>query len=139
MGDTYNKPTSEKIYHGHGVWIPALKQQSGISIGVKYMLNYNFESITKEELQTLIDNQAVENLQLEFKCYNFANGKVPDKEKNDLLKEITSFANADGGLIIMGIDEEGKGVASKLMDIGCTLSEFDGIQLAIYQSSIRSW
>lgn len=74
------------------------------------MNNYKFESMTIATLQSLINNQAVEDLHLEFKRYNFENGKVPDKEKNDLLKEITSLANADGGQIIIGIDEEGNGV-----------------------------
>lgn len=97
------------------------------------MSNYTFNSITKETLQALIDNKAVEDQQLEFKRYNFANGKVPDRERNDLLKEITSLANANGGLIIIGIDEE-KGVASRLMDVGCSISDFDDIQLAIQQA-----
>ena len=100
------------------------------------MYNYNFKSITKEVLHALIDNQAVEDQQLEFKGYDFTNGKVSDKEKNDLLKEITSLANAEGGLIIIGIDEEGKGVASKFRDVGCSLSDFDGIQLAIQQAML---
>lgn len=98
------------------------------------MYTFDIESITKDTLQAFVDDQAVENQQLEFKHYIFTDGKVPDREKTDLLKEITALANAEGGIIIIGIDEEGKGVASKLLDAGCNLIDFDNIQLAIQQA-----
>lgn len=100
------------------------------------MYSYNIQSITKEFLCALVADQAAENQQLEFKRYTFKDGKVPDKEKTDLLKEITALANAEGGIIIIGIDEEGKGVASKLLDAGCSISDFDSIQLAIQQAML---
>ena len=95
----------------------------------------SFESITEEMLQSLIDNKAVENLQLEFKGYCFENGKVTDKQKTDILKEIAAFSNAYGGQIIIGIEEE-KGIASKLQNVGCSPEDFDGIQLAIQQAML---
>lgn len=88
---------------------------------------------TKEDLTALIEDNAVENISLEFKSYSFDDGKIPSKEKDDIVKEIVSFANSEGGNIIVGIDEDGKRVASKLKDVGCTMSQFDGIQLAIQQ------
>ena len=88
---------------------------------------------TKEELTALIEDSTVENMSLEFKSFSFDDGKVSSKEKDDIVKEIVALANSEGGNIIIGIDENGKRMASKLKDIGCTVSQFDGIQLAIQQ------
>ena len=89
--------------------------------------------LTKEDLLSLVENQAFENLQVEFKTYSFDNGKIGGREKDDLVKEIVAFANSEGGNIIIGIDEDGKRMASKLVDANCTVSDFDGIQLALQQ------
>lgn len=93
------------------------------------MIEYN----TKNDLSSLIDNNTVENLQLEFKKYCFVGGKIAANDKEALVKEIVAMANSEGGYIIVGIDENGKRVASKLIDVGCTISELDGIQLALQQ------
>lgn len=93
------------------------------------MIEYN----TKSDLLYLIDNSAVENIKLEFKKYCFEGGKITVNDKEALVKEIVAMANSDGGYIIVGIDEDGKRMASKLIDTGCTMSELDGIKLALQQ------
>lgn len=97
------------------------------------MSEMNYEFKIKEDLQNLIENKIVENQQLEFKRYSFPNGKVSSSDKDKLLKEITALANSEGGNIIIGIDEDGKGIASNLVDVGCDITQFDNIQLAIEQ------
>lgn len=97
------------------------------------MASLNCDYKIKEDLLDLIENNAVENQQLEFKRYCFSEGKVDGKDKDALLKEISAFANAEGGTIIIGIDEDGKRMATKLTDIGCNGIQFDGVQLAIQQ------
>lgn len=99
--------------------------------GRRNMFDMNFS--TKVDLQSLVDNKIVENLQLEFKKYSFTDGKVESKEKDALLKEITALANSEGGYIIIGIDEDGKGMASISQDAGCDREEFDEVQRTIQQ------
>lgn len=60
---------------------------------------YNFG-----DLQSLIDNQIEESIHLDFKAGG-ALSKLPAKKK-ELSKDIASFANADGGIIIYGLKEE---------------------------------
>lgn len=91
------------------------------------------EYVTKADLQELVDNNAVENLQLEFKKYCFSGGKISGDEKDKMVKEIVAMANSEGGDIIIGIDEDGKHMASKLTHTDCNFTQFDGIELALQQ------
>lgn len=88
---------------------------------------------TKTDLESLIENSAIENLQLEFKRFKAVDGKLEQKDKDTLGKEIIAMANAEGGSIIIGIDEDGKRCAAKLTDTGLTAAELDGFQLSIQQ------
>lgn len=54
-----------------------------------------FKDITFEDIKTLIDDNPKEDLTLEFK----------EKLTNNIMKNIASFANTEGGLIIIGIKE----------------------------------
>lgn len=58
---------------------------------------------TLEDLQGLIKSDTQENLHLDFK----ASGSLAmdDKKKADISKDVSSFANSDGGTIVYGIVE----------------------------------
>ena len=58
----------------------------------------------RKDLQSLIATGAEEGAQLEFK--SAAALKVADREKTEISKDVSSFANSAGGIIIYGMDEE---------------------------------
>lgn len=58
----------------------------------------------EEDLQSLIDTGAEEGSQLEFKSAGSL--KKTDRDKTEISKDVSSFANSASGLIIYGIDEE---------------------------------
>lgn len=61
---------------------------------------------TLADLQQLIKNGALESLTLDYKaCSSLTKN---DRAKNELSKDISSFANATGGTIVYGV-QEGKG------------------------------
>lgn len=62
------------------------------------------EEYEVSDLQSLIDNQIEESIHLDFKAGD-ALSKQPLKKK-ELSKDIASFANSDGGIIVYGLDEE---------------------------------
>ncbi len=69
-----------------------------------------FERI--EDVQDLL-GQAVETVSLEFKSGRFFNGFSRDPaKKTELIKDVTAFANAGGGVLIYGISERREGTES---------------------------
>ena len=77
------------------------------------MINKNIEEITKDDLQSLIDDQVIEHKTLEYKQ------RLPgdlEKEKKEFLADVSSFANASGGDIIYGIVEDKKTGKPKSID-----------------------
>ncbi len=87
---------------------------------------FNMKNIKKSDLQALIDNQVFENRELEYKDYSFVGGKLPDKQKDKLMKEIAAFANTNGGTIILGMQEDENRLPTKLSGAGMGLGDFDG-------------
>lgn len=80
------------------------------------------ENWTKKELKKLIDNEVEENIHLEYKaCAAILNeywittksgrmvqkNKATESIKREIAKDVSAFANADGGTIIYGIEERG--------------------------------
>jgi predicted HTH transcriptional regulator len=59
------------------------------------------ESITAADLQALIDNQVGESLYLEYKTEVF--DKRDDKKKLQFLGSVSTFANAAGGDLLVGV------------------------------------
>lgn len=77
------------------------------------MINKKLESITIDDLQSLIDNSVRESRTIEYKeTLDFST----TKHKKKLLKQVSSFANAGGGDLILGIktSDEDKGLPVKL-------------------------
>lgn len=64
----------------------------------------NLDDFTADTLQYLIDNEVEENVHLDYKAGKAL--KKDDKGKNEITKDISAFANSDGGIIIYGLAEE---------------------------------
>ena len=62
------------------------------------------EEYTLNDIQNLISNQAVESIHLEFKSGS-ALGKG-ERETREIAKDVSAFANSDGGIIIYGVNEK---------------------------------
>ncbi|MBQ6861550.1 MAG: ATP-binding protein [Alistipes sp.] len=60
---------------------------------------YNIDDIT-----ALIDNEAEESVHLDFKAAGSLS--KDDKKKAEIAKDVSAFANSDGGIIVYGIDEQ---------------------------------
>ena len=61
------------------------------------------EEYTEKDIISLIKNKAEESINLDFKSSDSL-GSEPSKKK-ELSKDVSSFANSDGGIIIYGIEE----------------------------------
>ena len=80
--------------------------------------------ITEATLQDLIANQILEDTELEYKNYDYPDGKFENqKNKNDLMAGITAFANTNGGYMILGIKEYNN-VPVELAGVGFTSDKF---------------
>jgi hypothetical protein len=60
---------------------------------------------TVDDLKALVTNQVTEDLHLDYKR-SAAFEKPPDEVKTDLAKDVSAFANSDGGVIVFGVIEE---------------------------------
>lgn len=91
----------------------------------------DISQISLDTFKSLVEEKVAENRKIEFKNYQFPEGKVSAEQKEKLEKEIAAFANADGGIIFIGIDENKEKVASRIIGVGCGIEKFDEIQLSI--------
>lgn len=67
------------------------------------IINKRIEDIVESDLEYLIDNEIIEAKKLEYKRDLPGNS---DSEKKEFLADISSFANASGGDIVYGIEED---------------------------------
>lgn len=67
------------------------------------LLGKNFDDIDAATIQSLIDAGVAESVHLEFKRQSYGDA---DADKKELLKDISSFANAFGGHLVIGVDED---------------------------------
>lgn len=68
------------------------------------MIFFDKEDYTFEDIESLIKNNAEESLNLEFKEARALSKE--DKYKAEITKDVSAFANSDGGIIIYGIQEK---------------------------------
>ena len=69
---------------------------------------------TEADLQRLVDVGAQENEVLEFKAGMYGPG---DRDKREMLKDVTSMANQKGGHLIIGMQTDKNGVATELVGV----------------------
>lgn len=74
----------------------------------------DFEAVSEQDLQELLTAQVPEGLRVEYKSETYKNA---DAEKREFLKDISAFANAQGGHLILGM-EETAGVATAVVGLG---------------------
>jgi len=70
--------------------------------------------VTEQDLQRLINDEVQERDTIEYKSAMYGH---TDEEKRELLKDISSMANHRGGYLIIGIEENGEGIPTKLAGI----------------------
>ena len=90
----------------------------------------DFESVTEDDLQELVTAQVPEGLRLDYKLKEYGN---KEKDKFELNKDVSAFANSSGGHLIIGMVES-EGVASRVLGVDI---DTDGEILRI-ESILRS-
>ena len=75
----------------------------------------DFEAVVESDLAELVEGQVPEGLRLEYKAISYDND---DKGRSEAIKDISAFANAHGGHLILGISEKPKGLPSRLNGLG---------------------
>ncbi|MDD2839611.1 MAG: putative DNA binding domain-containing protein [Rickettsiales bacterium] len=78
---------------------------------MQFAIDKDIKQITEDDLKNLVDNQRQEDSFLDFKRSPY--GKT-DTDKKELLKDVSAFANASGGEIIIGIEEDKYSQAKEL-------------------------
>jgi len=89
------------------------------------LLGKLLDSIDETDLQSLIENQVAEAKTIEYKSELPGNS---DSNKKEFLADVSSFANASGGHLILGI-EESSGTAIQI--IGVEVSNLDAEKLRL--------
>lgn len=89
----------------------------------------DFDSINHSDLTELIDGDVPESLYLEFKETTYGKN---DEAKRELLKDVSAFANAHGGHIVIGMKENnGRPVELKGLDKSEVDSEIQRLEQII--------
>jgi hypothetical protein len=89
------------------------------------------ERIDESDLQLLVDNQVIEGKSIDYKRDPIG---ISDRDKKEFLYDISSFANASGGHMVIGIEED-KGLPTKVLgleiaDIDAEKSRLDNMILS---------
>ncbi|HZR33794.1 MAG TPA: ATP-binding protein [Nevskia sp.] len=77
------------------------------------LMHEAFDSINAASLQSLIDSGVPESFQLEYKREPYGRAA---QDRKEFVKDVTAFANASGGHLVIGLDEA-NGVATALTPI----------------------
>lgn len=67
-----------------------------------FVIDKKLEDIVAEDIKSLVQNRVPEGLFVDFKRDNYGHSYP---EKKELLKDVSAFANASGGDLIIGVDE----------------------------------
>lgn len=65
---------------------------------------FDIEEYNIDDITALIDNEAEESVHLDFKAAGALS--KDDKKKAEIAKDVSAFANSDGGVIVYGIEEQ---------------------------------
>lgn len=82
-------------------------------------------------------NKIPESQKLEYKDYYFKEGKfnqLSDSNKSKLAKEISAFANAEGGTVVIGVGEDDKHNPISINDVGVNDESFE-----VWEQSFRQY
>jgi predicted HTH transcriptional regulator len=93
--------------------------------------NKPLDTLVESDLQSLVDDAVREGKTVEYK------GSLPgnsDAEKKEFLADVSSFANAAGGHLIYGMEEE-KGVPTKITGLGDVDADAETLRL---ENTIRN-
>jgi Schlafen, AlbA_2 len=110
-----------------------------VSDGIaREVLGREIEDIDEDCLQSLIDNKKIERKTLDYKKtlyfgYDKVTKKIQwnDDAKAEFAKDISSFANARGGIIFCGIDDLGTGVPVAITSLDITENDRETIENAM--------
>ena len=72
------------------------------------------QDLQAEDLESLITNRVREHVALEFKREMYGRS---DADIREMLRDVSSIANAEGGTLIIGMEEDGDGVATALRPV----------------------
>lgn len=64
---------------------------------------FSKEEYTEQDINNLISNKAEETINLDFKSSDSLG--TQEQKKKELAKDVSSFANSEGGIIVYGIRE----------------------------------
>lgn len=73
------------------------------------------EQLTEDDLGALITNGVRESVTLEFKRQMY--DRRDPNARIEMLRDISSIANAEGGVLVVGIQEDGAGTAQALVPV----------------------
>jgi Putative DNA-binding domain len=80
------------------------------------MVNIDFDAIDEGFLQSLVDDEVPEDINLEYKRElpsKICEARLNKAEKKEILEDISAFANTDGGILIYGVQDD-DGIPEKL-------------------------
>ena len=95
--------------------------------------NKNFDGIGPEDIQYLMMQKVAEKQNLEYKSQAYGRA---DDDTREMLRDFTSLANAFGGYLLIGIDEDTDGLPTSLRSVENAEEERDRI-LSILLSTIE--
>ena len=90
------------------------------------MWSVPFEAISANDILSLINNRVSEGKNLDFKAK--FHKRPTDSERKDLSKDLSSFANSDGGDLVFGVCERDAQADSLSDDIGVSLDEVEAVK-----------
>ena len=65
---------------------------------------FELKEYSIDDIRNLIDNEIEENIHLDYKASGALSKE--DKKRSEIIKDVSAFANSDGGVIIYGLTED---------------------------------